>query len=132
MPIDEPMIPDHDPRRRSVLRGVLAAGCALGVPGLWGCEQKAPPAGPAATGAAAPASGTPSSTAPTAPASSPETPPASSAKVSKEAAQYQEQPKADQQCSNCMQFLADSNTCKLVEGPISPQGWCSLWAKQPA
>lgn len=118
-----------------MLRGVRATGCALGLPVLWGCKQKAPPAEPATTGAAPPASDMPlapempSSTAAT---PSTETSPASSAKMSKEAAQYQEQPKADQQCSNCMQFLADSNTCTLVEGPINPQGWCILWVKQPA
>lgn len=134
MPIDDPMIPDHDSRRRSVLRGVLATGCALGVPGLWGCKQKPPPAEPE-TGAAAPESGMPpppEMPSSTAEPSSPETSPASDGKMSKEAAQYQEQPKGDQQCSNCMQFLADSNTCKLVEGSISPEGWCILWVKKEA
>jgi len=29
-----------------------------------------------------------------------------------------------------MNFIAESNTCKLVEGQISPDGWCVLWAKK--
>jgi hypothetical protein len=27
-----------------------------------------------------------------------------------------------------MHFIADSNTCKLVEGTVSPEGWCVIWA----
>jgi len=29
-----------------------------------------------------------------------------------------------------MNFIAESKTCKLVDGQISPEGWCSLWAKK--
>lgn len=51
-------------------------------------------------------------------------------KLPQASAQYQAKPKGDQRCANCVNFIADSNTCKLVEGPISPQGWCSLWVKK--
>lgn len=44
--------------------------------------------------------------------------------------QYQTKPKGDQKCGLCMHFIAESNTCKLVEGKISPDGWCVLWAKK--
>ena len=44
--------------------------------------------------------------------------------------QYQTQPKGEQKCSGCMHFIAESNTCKLVEGQISPDGWCTLWAQK--
>ena len=51
-------------------------------------------------------------------------------KVSKANVQYQTQPKGTQKCSQCLHFIAKSNTCKLVDGQISAVGWCSLWAKK--
>jgi len=50
-------------------------------------------------------------------------------KASKQSMQYQDQPKNGQQCDTCMQFIpgakAGANgTCKVVDGPISPKGWC--------
>lgn len=53
-------------------------------------------------------------------------------KVSKAQAKYQEQPKGDQKCANCMQYIADSNSCKLVDGKISSTAWCTLWTKKQA
>ena len=50
-------------------------------------------------------------------------------KVSKETAKYQDKPSADKQCSNCAQFIPN-NGCKLVEGTVSPQGYCILWQKK--
>jgi High potential iron-sulfur protein len=106
----------HDAQRRAMLRGVLAAGCALCVPTMWGCGRKershqegAAPSGPARGSAAAATADT-------------------TGKVGKAQAKYQEQPKGDQKCSDCMHFIAASNTCKLVQGQISPNGWCILWA----
>lgn len=122
------------PSRRIVLRGMVAAGCSVLLPqALLGCQKKeAAPAGTAATPAApgdttssmeqaAPAGET-SSTQAAAPAASP--------KVSKASVQYQAEPKGDQKCATCMHFIPESNTCKLVEGDISPNGWCVLWAKK--
>lgn len=104
------------PPRRIVLRGALAAGCSLLFPAaLMGCNSKKE-TGTADTGMP-PAPG-PESAAPAAPA-----------KVSQASVQYQTQPKGEQKCANCMHFIAESNTCKLVEGNISPEGWCTLWAK---
>ena len=51
-------------------------------------------------------------------------------KASKEAMKYQDKPNGDQQCSNCLQFVAP-NGCKVVEGSISPQGYCIAWVKKP-
>lgn len=51
-------------------------------------------------------------------------------KVPQASVQYQTKPKGEQMCSTCMNFIAESKTCKLVEGNISPQGWCTLWAKK--
>ncbi len=50
-------------------------------------------------------------------------------KLSQAQAQYQGQPKGDQNCANCMQFMPP-NSCKLVEGDISPNGWCKLWSRK--
>jgi hypothetical protein len=44
-------------------------------------------------------------------------------KVTKEAARYQDQPNKGQKCSGCAHFLAP-NDCAIVQGPISPEGWC--------
>lgn len=105
-------------QRRVILQGLLAACCTLALPTLSGCGKREEPAPPA------PSSGMAPSPAPQAgsPAS-----PQGGAKMSKEQVQYQEQPKGDQKCSTCNNFIAESNTCKLVEGQINPNGWCTLW-----
>jgi hypothetical protein len=111
------------PSRRVVLRGALAVGGGLCLPVvLLGCDAKksgdldnAAPASPP-TGSADPNANT------TAPPTAKKLPPAS--------VQYQAQPKGDQKCSGCAHFIVESSTCKLVDGPISPEGWCSLWLKK--
>jgi hypothetical protein len=50
-------------------------------------------------------------------------------KIAQKAVAYQETPKGDQNCANCILFEAP-NACKAVDGTVSPQGWCSLWAKK--
>jgi len=57
------------------------------------------------------------------------------AKATKQAMQYQEQPKNDQKCADCLQFIPGAEqgangTCKVVEGPISPNGWCAAYVKK--
>ncbi len=54
---------------------------------------------------------------------------ASAQKVSKAAMKYQDKPNGDQRCSNCMQFVPPAS-CKVVEGTISPNGYCIAWAKK--
>lgn len=51
-------------------------------------------------------------------------------KVSKEAMKYQDKPNGDKQCSNCLQFIPPGS-CKVVEGAISPSGYCLAWVKKP-
>jgi hypothetical protein len=51
------------------------------------------------------------------------------AKVPQKTAAYQDKPKGDQRCDGCTNFQPP-NGCKLVEGEISPQGWCSLFTKK--
>lgn len=79
--------PNHS--RRTVLRSLLAGGCAVCLPRL-----------------------------------------SHAAKLSKAQAQYQEQPQGDQKCANCMHFIVP-NSCMLVDGNISAEGWCRLWVRKP-
>ena len=48
-------------------------------------------------------------------------------KFSQNAAQYQATPKGDQHCGSCSKFQPP-NACKIIEGNISPSGWCKLFA----
>jgi hypothetical protein len=48
-------------------------------------------------------------------------------KIRKEAAKYQYAPKGQQRCQICLQFQPPDQ-CKIVEGPISPKGWCQYFA----
>ena len=40
---------------------------------------------------------------------------------------YQDQPHEGKRCELCVHFLKPDG-CKLVTGPISPQGWCRLFS----
>jgi hypothetical protein len=53
-------------------------------------------------------------------------------KMTQANAQYQAKPKNERSCGNCANFIAASKTCKLVEGQVSPEGWCNLWAAKKA
>ena len=52
------------------------------------------------------------------------------AKMSQKSVDYQDTPKNDQDCSNCSLFQ-EPNSCTIVDGEISPKGWCKFWAKKP-
>jgi hypothetical protein len=54
---------------------------------------------------------------------------AATTKVSQKSVSYQTQPKDTQRCDGCNNFQPP-NACKMVEGEINPQGWCSLFAKK--
>jgi hypothetical protein len=47
-------------------------------------------------------------------------------KLSQKDAEYQATPKQGQSCANCQHFIPP-DSCKLVSGKISPNGWCSFW-----
>ena len=47
-------------------------------------------------------------------------------KYSKDAVSYQDSPKGDQNCANC-KFWDGEGGCEIVEGEISPDGWCAVW-----
>lgn len=98
---------EHIPTRRRVLRAALATGCSLLIPLALAVEE--------------PKKVT---------ASSPKPVAAPAKKVPQASVQYQTKPNGEQKCSNCMNFIAKSNTCKLVEGSVTPEGWCKLWVKK--
>jgi hypothetical protein len=50
-------------------------------------------------------------------------------KVPQNSVSYQAKPKGAQRCDGCTNFQPPS-ACKMVEGEISPQGWCSLFTKK--
>jgi High potential iron-sulfur protein len=49
-------------------------------------------------------------------------------KVSKDQAKYQDSPNEGKKCSECT-FFIKPGSCKVVDGAISPDGWCQLWTK---
>ena len=51
------------------------------------------------------------------------------AKAAQNAVSYQDKPKGAQRCDGCSSFQPP-NACKMVDGEISPQGWCSLFTKK--
>jgi len=105
--------------RRAVLRGALAVTFGLLLPpALFGCDSRK---SANSTGSAPPGS----------PATSAEyAAPKTTAKASQASVQYQLEPKGEQKCSGCLYFIPESNTCKVVDGQISPDGWCRLWVKK--
>ncbi|MDO9467801.1 MAG: high-potential iron-sulfur protein [Thiobacillus sp.] len=130
-PASLPQMEADMPSRRIVLRGALAAGCSLMLPAalLMGCDAPQEvssvdrdnlPSDAEARSAASPSSDQPSGQMAAAPAEA--------VKSSQASVQYQAQPKGEQKCGNCMHFVAESNTCKRVDGTINPQGWCIIWA----
>ena len=50
-------------------------------------------------------------------------------KASQEAMQYHDKPSGDKRCSNCLSFIP-SGSCTIVEGAVSPNGYCLAWAKK--
>ena len=55
----------------------------------------------------------------------------------RKAMKYKDTPEGDKKCSNCIQFVPgktakDLGSCKVFPGDteISPEGWCSAWAKK--
>jgi hypothetical protein len=51
------------------------------------------------------------------------------AKMTQQAAGYQEKPKDSASCSNCTLFKPPSS-CTLVDGTINPNGWCRFYVKK--
>src|SRR5262249_63990 len=54
-------------------------------------------------------------------------------KATKQAMKYQDKPNADNECDKCVQFIPGKSakapgTCKVVDGSISPKGWCLAYS----
>jgi anaerobic selenocysteine-containing dehydrogenase len=47
-------------------------------------------------------------------------------KFSQQQAHYQPIPKSGQRCQNCALWQTP-NACQVVDGPVSPAGWCILY-----
>lgn len=56
----------------------------------------------------------------------PSDPTAAAPKISKAAVAYQDHPDGDKRCGKCMQFQPP-NSCKLVDGTVTPQGYCRVF-----
>jgi anaerobic selenocysteine-containing dehydrogenase len=52
--------------------------------------------------------------------------PAEAAKMSPKAMAYRPKPNGTQSCQNCANFQPPAS-CRLVDGAISPSGWCILY-----
>ena len=53
------------------------------------------------------------------------------AKTPKETVKYQDTAKDGKKCKECLHFIPETNECKTVEGKIDPDGWCSIYFKNP-
>jgi High potential iron-sulfur protein len=49
------------------------------------------------------------------------------AKMSKQQADYQDDPKGIQSCATCSLF-EEPDKCRVVDGKVSPDGWCKAYA----
>jgi len=47
--------------------------------------------------------------------------------MSQKEAEYQDTPKDIRMCATCT-FFEPPKACKVVEGEISPNGWCKVFA----
>jgi hypothetical protein len=57
------------------------------------------------------------------------------AKSSKGAVKYQDKPKGSQKCAGCKFFIRGKTAksmggCQIVDGSISPNGWCVAYTKK--
>ena len=57
-------------------------------------------------------------------------------KLKKAAVNYQDKPKNGKDCDDCMHFMAGATPqamgeCKVVDGTISPHGYCSAFTPKP-
>lgn len=53
---------------------------------------------------------------------------AGSSKLDQRSAAYQPNPKGNARCDGCVQWQGP-DACKVVQGTISPNGWCVLFAR---
>jgi hypothetical protein len=56
---------------------------------------------------------------------------ASDSQLKKQDVAYQDQPKGEQRCAACKNFMAPSG-CRVVSGSINANGWCLLFKPRAA
>lgn len=49
------------------------------------------------------------------------------AKVTKTVVKYQEKSTTGKKCKDCLHFIPETSECKLVDGKINPEGWCTFY-----
>ena len=54
---------------------------------------------------------------------------AADGKIPKSQARYQTGPNDGRQCAGCTHFTAPAS-CDIVEGDVSPQGWCQFFGQK--
>jgi hypothetical protein len=57
------------------------------------------------------------------------------ASIPKKLADYRPQPMNGHECAGCCMFVPDQSghaRCTMIEGAISPHGWCKYWKAGPA
>ena len=57
-------------------------------------------------------------------------------KLAKAVVKYQGKPKSGKDCDDCLQFIPGATpkangTCNVVDGAISPHGYCDAFARRP-
>jgi hypothetical protein len=57
-------------------------------------------------------------------------------KLTKAAVKYQDKPNAGKDCDDCLQFVPAATPkangqCKVVEGVVSPHGYCAAFTPKP-
>jgi len=53
------------------------------------------------------------------------------AKTSKEIVKYQATPFEGKTCKECLHFIAATSECTTIEGKVDPEGWCTIYYKNP-
>ena len=110
---------DENFSRRTMLRRVAALVGVVGASVLAvGCGPRAEPPPPPPPPRPVP---------PPAPPPPPPALPPAPVRQSKKEARYQSRPKGRERCAGCVHFQGP-NGCEIVEGRISPRGWCQNFA----
>lgn len=53
------------------------------------------------------------------------------AKLTRKQIKYQDTPNFGRKCVDCLHFIPKTSECKIVEGTINPNGWCTVYVKNP-
>ena len=51
-------------------------------------------------------------------------------KIAQKVVKYQDTPRFKRKCDECKFWVAKDQSCEIVEGTVSPNGWCIRWTKK--